>query len=58
MNAIFDRIADAYAAFNRRDIDGALAAMHPDVEWENGMEGGFVRGGTMPSEATGGGSGS
>jgi ketosteroid isomerase-like protein len=44
MNAIFDRIADAYAAFNRRDIDGALAAMHPDVEWENGMEGGFVRG--------------
>jgi ketosteroid isomerase-like protein len=38
------RIADAYAAFNRRDIDAALAAMHPDVEWENGMEGGFVRG--------------
>jgi ketosteroid isomerase-like protein len=41
---IATRIADAYIAFNRRDIDGALAAMHPDVEWENGMEGGFVRG--------------
>jgi ketosteroid isomerase-like protein len=38
------RIAKAYAAFNRRDIDGALQAMHPDVEWANGMEGGFVRG--------------
>jgi ketosteroid isomerase-like protein len=44
MKTIFDRIADAYAAFNRRDIDGALRAMHSDVEWENGMEGGFVHG--------------
>jgi ketosteroid isomerase-like protein len=44
MKAILDRIADAYAAFNRRDIDRALTAMHSDVEWENGMEGGFVRG--------------
>jgi ketosteroid isomerase-like protein len=34
----------AYAAFNSRDIDGALSGMHPDVEWANGMEGGFVRG--------------
>ena len=42
MKAIFDRIADAYAAFNQRDIDRALSAMHADVEWENGMEGGFV----------------
>jgi ketosteroid isomerase-like protein len=44
MKAIFDRIAEAYAAFNRRDIDRALTAMHSDVEWENGMEGGFVHG--------------
>jgi ketosteroid isomerase-like protein len=44
MNAIHARIADAYAAFNRRDIDGALTAMHSDVEWENGMEGGFLHG--------------
>jgi ketosteroid isomerase-like protein len=34
----------AYAAFNARDIDAALAAMHPDVEWPNGMEGGYVHG--------------
>ena len=34
----------AYSAFNARDIDGALATMQPDVEWPNGMEGGFVYG--------------
>jgi hypothetical protein len=30
----------AYAAFNARDIEAALALMHPDVDWPNGMEGG------------------
>lgn len=34
----------AYLDFNKRDIDGALVLMHPDVEWPNGMEGGFVYG--------------
>jgi ketosteroid isomerase-like protein len=34
----------AYAAFNARDIGGALALMHPDVDWPNGMEGGRVEG--------------
>ena len=34
----------AYTAFNARDVDGALATMHPDVEWPNGMEGGTVHG--------------
>ena len=34
----------AYAAFNARDIDGALATMKPDVIWPNGMEGGTVFG--------------
>jgi ketosteroid isomerase-like protein len=33
-----------YAAFNARDIDGALTTMKPDVEWPNGMEGGTVHG--------------
>jgi hypothetical protein len=33
-----------YAAFNARDIDAVLAAMRPDVDWPNGMEGGRVRG--------------
>ena len=39
-----DLLERAYAAFNARDLDGALATMHPDVEWANGLEGGFVHG--------------
>jgi hypothetical protein len=34
----------AYEAFNARDIEGALATMHPGVDWPNGMEGGRVHG--------------
>jgi len=34
----------AYAAFNGRDVDAALATFHPDVDWPNGMEGGRVVG--------------
>jgi organic hydroperoxide reductase OsmC/OhrA/ketosteroid isomerase-like protein len=37
-------LRDAYAAFNARDVDGALALMAPDVDWPNGMEGGRVVG--------------
>jgi SnoaL-like domain len=37
-------LESAYAAFNARDIDRALRIMTPDVEWPNGMEGGFVHG--------------
>jgi nuclear transport factor 2 (NTF2) superfamily protein len=33
-----------YEAFNRRDIDIVLAAMHPAVDWPNGWEGGRVNG--------------
>jgi len=39
-----DLLKKAYAAFNARDIPGALATMNPDVEWPNGMEGGTVHG--------------
>jgi ketosteroid isomerase-like protein len=39
-----DLLRRAYAAFNARDIDGALALMHPDVDWPNGMQGGRERG--------------
>jgi hypothetical protein len=39
-----DLLKDAYAAFNRRDIDAALATMHSEVEWANGMEGGSLHG--------------
>jgi hypothetical protein len=33
-----------YDRFNARDIESVLAAMHADVIWANGMEGGHVRG--------------
>ena len=33
-----------YEAFNARDVDTCLAAMTPDVDWENGWEGGRVFG--------------
>lgn len=29
-----------YVAFNRREIESVLAAMHENVDWPNGMEGG------------------
>ena len=35
-----------YAAFNAREVETVLAAMHPDVDWPNGMEGGRVLGTT------------
>jgi ketosteroid isomerase-like protein len=44
MTTMRDLIATAYEAFNARDIDRALQAMHPDVEWANGMDGGYVHG--------------
>jgi hypothetical protein len=37
-------IEQAYAAFNRRDIDGALALMTVDVSWPKASEGGKVIG--------------
>lgn len=33
-----------YARFNARDLDAALATMHRDVVWANGLEGGHVLG--------------
>ena len=37
-------IEQAYAAFNKRDIDGALALMTQDVSWPKASEGGKVVG--------------
>jgi ketosteroid isomerase-like protein len=34
----------AYAAFNSRDVEAALALMHPEVDWPNAWEGGRVVG--------------
>jgi hypothetical protein len=35
-------IEQAYSAFNKRDIDGALALMTEDVSWPKASEGGRV----------------
>lgn len=37
-------IKKAYAAFNTRDIDDALSAMHPEVQWSKAWEGGYISG--------------
>lgn len=37
-------LAQAYAAFNRRDIDATLALMYEDVSWPKASEGGRVIG--------------
>ena len=37
---------ELYDAFNRRDLETALASMHPDVDWPNMIEGGREHGHT------------
>lgn len=37
-------IAQAYSAFNRRDVDDALAVMSENVDWPKASEGGRVIG--------------
>jgi hypothetical protein len=37
-------IAQAYAAFNRRDVEAALAVMSENVDWPKASEGGRVVG--------------
>ncbi len=37
-------VAQVYSAFNRRDIDGALALMSENVNWPRASEGGRVVG--------------
>ncbi len=39
-----DLLRAAYAAFNARDIDAALATMSPSVAWPKAFKGGIVRG--------------
>ena len=39
-----DLLLAVYQAFNRREVDSILAVMHPQVEWPNGMEGGWLHG--------------
>jgi ketosteroid isomerase-like protein len=42
--AEIDLLRRVYGAFNRREIETVLAAMHDNVDWPNGMEGGRVLG--------------
>jgi hypothetical protein len=44
MQSARDLLITIYERFNARDIDTVLAALHPDVDWPNGMEGGRVHG--------------
>jgi hypothetical protein len=44
VDTIEQRLRAMYAAFNARDIDGALATTRADVDWPNGWEGGRVVG--------------
>ena len=37
-------ISSCYAAFNARDLDAALAGLHPEVDWPNAIAGGRVHG--------------
>src|SRR5437879_8554988 len=39
-----DLLVLVYESVNRRDIDSILNVMHPEVEWPNGLEGGWVHG--------------
>jgi nuclear transport factor 2 (NTF2) superfamily protein len=39
-----DFLRNLYRDFNARKIDTVLAALHEDVMWANGMEGGYVHG--------------
>ncbi len=38
-------LTHVYDRFNARDMEAVLAAMHENVTWANGMEGGHVHGG-------------
>jgi ketosteroid isomerase-like protein len=37
-------LRSAYRAFSARDVDAAVALMHPEVDWPNAWEGGRVVG--------------
>ncbi len=37
-------LKQVYERLNARDIEAVLTALHPDVTWVNGMEGGHVHG--------------
>jgi ketosteroid isomerase-like protein len=44
MSDTHQHLRRAYDAFNERDVDAAVALMHPRVNWPNAWEGGRVHG--------------
>ena len=44
MDSDIEVLKRIYDLFNKRDIDGVLAALANDVAWANGMDGGHVHG--------------
>jgi ketosteroid isomerase-like protein len=44
MSGEVELLKRVYERFNARDMETVLAAMHEDVVWANGMEGGHVHG--------------
>jgi ketosteroid isomerase-like protein len=44
MSDLEDTLRTAYEAFNARDVETAIALMHPSVEWPNAWEGGRLVG--------------
>lgn len=42
--SVKELLTKAYHHFNTRNIDGALSLMMPQVDWPNGMEGGYEHG--------------
>ena len=44
MSSDTDLLKRLYEHFNARDMEAALATMHRDVMWANGLEGGYVYG--------------
>ena len=44
MSDEMDLLKGVYDRFNARDMETVLTAIHEDVIWANGMEGGHVRG--------------
>ncbi len=42
MSSETELLIHLYDRFNARDMETVLAALHEDVEWANGMEGGHV----------------
>lgn len=37
-------LTDLYEAFNRKDVEAVVAALHPEIDWPNFLDGGRLKG--------------